>query len=112
LLLAGVLLLKVRSGALNLSRGQAFLVAATLAVSNFVALHFNIRRYVTGIDSMGWNLDADVEWWWTGFISPMSVLIIGSISFAIVVFIIAKEVKLTPSLLTPEKMNKARSVHE
>lgn len=112
LLLAGVLLLKVRSGALNLSRGQAFLVAATLAVSNFVALHFNIRRYVTGIDSMGWNLDADVEWWWTGFISPMSVLIIGSISFAIVVFIIAKEVKLTPSLLTPEKMNTARSVHE
>lgn len=94
ILFAGVLLLKVRQKSLSLTRGQAYLVAAALTIANFVSLHFNMRRYVTGIDTMGWNLNSDIEWWWNGFISPMAVLVIGSISFGIVAFTIAREVAL------------------
>jgi hypothetical protein len=94
ILFAGVLLLKVRNKSLSLTRGQSYLLAATLTVANFVALHFNMRRYVTGIDSMGWNLNTDIEWWWGDFLSPMILLVIGSISFGVVAFTIAREVKL------------------
>lgn len=94
MLLAGILLMRVRETDFALKRGQAYLIATALSMANFVALHFNMRRYVTGIDSMGWNLNADIEWWWTGFVSPMAVLIVGSLAFAAVAFTIAREINL------------------
>lgn len=97
ILFAGVLLVKVREKELRLTRGQAYLVAITLSIANFVSLHFNLRRYITGIDSMGWNLNQAVEWWWSGFISPMAVLLIGSIAFSAVAVIVAREINLDGS---------------
>ena len=106
-LFAGVLLLKVRERELRLTRGQAYLIALTLSLANFVALHFNMRRYITGIDSMGWNLNQDIEWWWPGFVSPMTVLFIGSAAFACVVFVIAREVNLDGKPTTAANAKKA-----
>lgn len=71
------------SGRLRFTRVQTFTVLAALAVANLVALQINIRRYVTGIDQQGLNLDAGAEWWWTGFpIGPTTLWVIGSLAYA------------------------------
>ena len=69
----------------------AVIVGLTLAVVNFVALHVTLRRYLTGADEQGLDLDRGIEWWWPIGLSPMAVLIIGSLSFAGVVAILMVE---------------------
>ncbi|MDR9396711.1 DUF2142 domain-containing protein [Pontimonas sp.] len=67
-------------------------IAGALAIANSVALHHNIRRYTTGLDERGFDLNAGREWWWFGLresaITPMSVWLIGSIAFAAVAWIV------------------------
>jgi hypothetical protein len=88
-LLAGVTLLQSKGRVLEFGRGQASALAAALIVANSVALHFNIRRYVTGVDVTSWNLDSGVEWWWGIPFSPMAVWLIGTLSFASAVVVIS-----------------------
>jgi len=57
----------------------AWTAALALAVSHAIALHATIRRYVTGTDVAGVNLDAGREWWWGGAVGPMAVWILTSI---------------------------------
>lgn len=69
------------------NRGQETVIVLGLTVANSLALHTNLRRYVTGVDVNGVNLNDNIEWWWTGFVlSPMEVWAIGSISFGVVVW--------------------------
>lgn len=112
ILFAGVLLVKVRDRSFVLTRGQAYVVALTLSLANFVALHFTMRRFITGIDVMGWNLNEGIEWWWQGFMSPMAVLIIGSLSFALLAFVIAREINLDGSRKMAPSRPLAKAVHE
>ena len=67
-------------------------IAGALAVANSFALHHNIRRYVTGLDGRGFNLDANREWWWFGLrdsaLTPMTVWVIGTLAFAAVAWIV------------------------
>ena len=68
-------------------------VVAALAAAQSVALHVNMRRYVTGTDSQGWNLNSGLEWWWEGSIlSPMLVWAIGSLAFAALLVVLVREV--------------------
>jgi len=61
---------------------QTVVVLGALALAYFVALHINIRRYVTGTDRQGFNLDANAEWWWTGFpAGPTAVWILGALAY-------------------------------
>jgi hypothetical protein len=62
-------------------------IAVALAVAQSVALHFNLRRYVTGSDVVDWNLDDRIEWWWGLPISPMGVWFLGTVAFAAVLVI-------------------------
>ncbi len=55
--------------------------AVVLALANSVALYINLRRYVTGIDTLSLNLDADGEWWWSAGPSPLALWILGSLAF-------------------------------
>lgn len=77
----------VRSGTVSLGLQRIHLVMMTVALSiaNSIALHHNIRRYVTGLDERGLNLDSGREWWWWTFqdggLSPMGVWILGSLAF-------------------------------
>ncbi|PFG38691.1 putative membrane protein DUF2142 [Georgenia soli] len=80
-LLAGVALWRSAVGG-RLSRGQLGLMVATLALANSFAMHNNIRRYVTGDDVTGFNLNALPEWWWDSAVSPMVVWLVGSAAFA------------------------------
>lgn len=87
-LVAGLLVLAPRGRELRLGRVPAYTVAVALAVANFVALHMNIRRYVTGIDGAGFDLDAGAEWWWALPIGPNVVWIVGSLAYAALVLLL------------------------
>lgn len=70
-------------GGLRFTRVQTFVILSALAVANLVSLQVNIRRYVTGADQQGINLDDGAEWWWTGFpVGPTAVWIIGALAYA------------------------------
>lgn len=82
-LFAFVLLTTPAGARLEFTRAQIVVVFAALALANLVALQVNIRRYVTGVDQQGINLDAGAEWWWSGFpVGPMWVWIVGALAFA------------------------------
>jgi len=72
-----------------LSKAQAFGVVGALSVANSLALHYNLRRYVTGAEVNGLNLDANREWWWDVPVGPQAVWIMGSLAFAALLVILA-----------------------
>jgi hypothetical protein len=88
IILTGLLLLSGRNARLQLAPVATWLVVAALSVANSIALHTQIRRYVTGADVGGANLDAAVEWWWQLPLSPMATWIGGSIAFATLIAIL------------------------
>lgn len=68
---------------LRFSRVQTFTILGALALANLVALQVNIRRYLTGADQQGLNLDAGAEWWWPGFpVGPIWIWVLGILAFA------------------------------
>jgi hypothetical protein len=82
--MGGIALLQLHGRRLELDRTQAALVVGALSITNAVALHATIRRYVSGSDVTSWNLNAHSEWWWSMPLSAMAVWILGSLAFAIV----------------------------
>jgi hypothetical protein len=87
-LLGALLVLTPLGRELRFGRVQAYLLAASLAAVNLIALHMNIRRYVTGIDGASPNLDAGAEWWWVLPVGPGAVWIIGAAAYAALVFLL------------------------
>lgn len=64
------------------NRTQTFVLVGALGVANSLALFYLIRRFVTGIDIKGGNLNTGAEWWWPGAIaSPQVLWITGSLAF-------------------------------
>ncbi|MBN9606097.1 MAG: DUF2142 domain-containing protein [Actinomycetales bacterium] len=85
---------------LRLSRLQTAVVLGALAIANLVALQADIRRYVTGADRQGLNLDAGAEWWWTGFpVGPTAVWVVGTLAY--VGMLVLLWPRLRPTELTP-----------
>jgi hypothetical protein len=48
-----------------------------------MALQANLRRYITGVDIGGLDLNAGPEWWWSTPIRPMALWIFGSMIGAV-----------------------------
>jgi hypothetical protein len=82
ILLAGIMIYRQNGAPTRLGRPIAWIAIALMAAANSLALHRNLKRYVTGVDVTGVNLNAQIEWWWTMPISPMAVWIISSLAFA------------------------------
>jgi hypothetical protein len=80
-MLTGMALLTTRSRTYVPARGQLVLVTIALGAANALALHTNIRRYVTGTDVVSFNLDRGREWWWNLPLTPMTVWVAGSLAF-------------------------------
>jgi hypothetical protein len=80
-----VLLLPLRKYVFTVSKSQAFAFVLILSISHTFALHSQIRRYVTGTDVRGFNLNNGAEWWFTSgsLLSPMSVWALGSAAFVV-----------------------------
>lgn len=92
IMLGGMLALTRDARGLLFTRAQRLTLVAALAGAHFVALHFNIRRYVTGIDGAGVDLDAGAEWWWAGPIGPTAVWLLGSLSYALLAWVVVRAV--------------------
>jgi len=84
ILLLSLLLATMPPGSeLRFTRIQTFTVLGALSIANLVSLQVNIRRYITGADQQGLNLDVGAEWWWSAFpIGPSAVWIIGALAYA------------------------------
>lgn len=88
-LFAFLLLTDPARGTFRFTRVQTAAVLGALAVANLVSLQVNIRRYVTGADQQGLNLDAGAEWWWTGLpFGPTAVWLIGAIAYVALLAVI------------------------
>ena len=81
-MLGGMLAIAVDGRPILWTRAQRVVVGSALALAYFFALHMNIRRYITGYEAAGLNLDAGPEWWWDAPFSPMFVWLVGSAAYA------------------------------
>jgi len=63
---------------------RGYVAALALFVAAAIALHTNLRRYTTGINSKSTS-----EWWWAGVPSPTVVWVIGALAFGIALVLIA-----------------------
>lgn len=79
-LLVAVILLRDGTKPVPISRFTTLTVTCALGLAHSLALHISIRRYVTGLDVVDWNLDRKMEWWEWDMVSPMTVWIIASLS--------------------------------
>jgi hypothetical protein len=57
---------------------QVVWICTVVGVTNAIALHVNIQRYVSGLTPFRSNLDSGVQWWWPSLPSPMVVWGLGS----------------------------------
>ena len=56
-----------------------------------LALHIQIRRYVSGLSTSNIDLGVRREWWWIGSpVSPMGVWVIGSVAMGVVIALLAR----------------------
>ncbi len=83
-----LILIAVRTGidtseSLNHMVTSNRVILFSVALAHAFALHQTLRRYVFGTNVSRFDLNFSAEWWWTSGPSPMSVWLIGSISFTI-----------------------------
>ena len=92
--LVGVAVFTVGENRVKLTKVQTTLIGLTLVLTQTFALHINLRRYITGIDLQGANLDDAYEWWWTGMpLTPMGLWATGSVAFAGLVFVLLRDLR-------------------
>lgn len=94
-LLAIIAFARIDGMAFRLSAAQRWIVVAGLSVANAIALHTNMRRYVTGSDVTAFNLDFNREWWWGMPVGPMAVWGVGAFAFAAGLILLTRELTLT-----------------
>ncbi|KQR24279.1 hypothetical protein ASF79_03490 [Agreia sp. Leaf335] len=90
IMFAGVALFHLRDREPQLGRVQVYLVEVSIIVANAIALHVNMRRYLTGVDMGGWNLNNQREWWWALPVPPLAVWAIGALAFAFAVHLLLR----------------------
>jgi len=88
-MLTGVALLTIGDRPFSLSALQRDVIVVLLIVAQAMALHFTMRRYISGLDVADWNLDNHVEWWWGG-IPPMVVWAIAVVAFGAMTIIVSR----------------------
>jgi len=70
------------------SKSSLVTIFLTISLGQSLSLHQSIRRYVTGTNVSGWNLNKGAEWWWTHGPSPLSIWMLGSVAFSVAFFIV------------------------
>ena len=70
------------------SKSSLVTIFLTISLGQSLSLHQSIRRYVTGANISGWDLNEGAQWWWTHGPSPLSIWIIGSVAFSVALFIV------------------------
>jgi hypothetical protein len=70
------------------SKSSLVTIFLTISLGQSLSLHQSIRRYITGTNVSGWNLNKGAQWWWTHGPSPLSIWMIGSVAFSTALFIV------------------------
>lgn len=88
------------------SRFWRLFVYVAVVASEASSLYLNLARYIQGGlggagSAQGFNLNIGPSWWWNTSIQPMTVFLVGSVSFALLIFI----------LINPLKKNIPASIH-
>ncbi|AMB57834.1 hypothetical protein AWU67_01965 [Microterricola viridarii] len=81
-MLGGVAIVQRGMPALRFTITQFAVLGAGLVLANALALHANMRRYISGQSTLDWNLNHFVQWWWPVGPGPMVVWALGSAAFA------------------------------
>jgi hypothetical protein len=69
---------------------QRWLLVIGLACANGIALYLTFRRFLTGTDYAGFNLNNGIEWWWHGMPVPPGVFwVVGSAAFAALLLLVS-----------------------
>ena len=79
MLFMGIMLAPINTNRLHLTKSQQVLGALSCSIASSIALHVQIRRYVTGLDVSHPNLNISIEWWRFP-ISPMATWLIGTLA--------------------------------
>ena len=90
-LAVGLIVISSDGRAPVVSLGQRWFTVIALSLANSIALHTNLRRYVTGTLVEGFNLESPQEWWWPffpEFIGPTLVWALGTVSLAFVLWLL------------------------
>lgn len=104
-LLVAFALVAMRKTSWGLNVAQLVVVGSALTVANSLALQTNIRRYVTGVDVGGMDLNSHTEWWWTFGPSPLATWIIGTLAFGLCIGILAVLLYRTRVFAAPADAN-------
>ena len=81
-ILASVMALSFHQDSTVPTMPQAVILAVLSSGAHAVALHVTLRRYVSGLDVGGLNLEVGREWWWPQLpFGPMLVWIAGCLAF-------------------------------
>lgn len=62
---------------------QYLLLFFALAISHAFALHYTMRRFITGTDVIGYNLNKNAEWWWGFAPAPLTSWAVASLGFSL-----------------------------
>jgi Predicted membrane protein (DUF2142) len=92
----GLCLLGSRGVTARLSPAAYWASVAALTVAHSVALHIQIRRYVTGLDVSFVRFGDDTEWWWSSGPGPTATWIVASIGFAVLTAVVLGQVRVVP----------------
>lgn len=94
----GIALLQLGRQFMRLGVAQWIVLGTVLVLANALALHANMRRYITGQSELDWNLNHYVNWWWSSSPSPMIVWLLGVIAFAGAVALLVRHLALADRL--------------
>lgn len=71
-------------------RGPRLIFAgAALSAAAVVALDVNLNRYTKGVDKQSLDPGAHAQWWWPAAPSPLALVVIAGISFALIFVVFA-----------------------
>jgi hypothetical protein len=107
-ILTGVALLPVAHDRVRLNRTQGLVAAFALALAQLIALYTQIRRYVTGSDRSGFDLDKGREWWWGGALPATAVWLVASAAFAVLCVALFTTLTRVPDELPARTAGKPR----
>jgi hypothetical protein len=71
-----------------LTAPQRWIVTGLLVAASSVALHVQVRRYATGVDETGINLNDGAEWAYTAAVSPMAVWGLGTVAAGVMLVVV------------------------
>ena len=88
-IILGILALHGSDRGVRPTTSQLLWIAGLATVGHSVALHVLMRRYITGLDVGGFNLNEGLEWWWSVPVKPMTTWVVGSVAFAVLSVVLA-----------------------